>query len=287
VYRIVKREEYSPVTFMWEIEAPDVAQAVEPGHFVIVKHTDEGERIPLTVADFDRKRGTVTLVIQAVGKSTRMFQKLKQGESIDSFVGPLGIASHLEKKEGKIVCVGGGLGVAPVFPQLRKLKELGNHTISIVGFRTKELIFWKEKFEKYSDVLHIATDDGSYGTKGFVTTVLKDVLEKNADVSEVIAIGPLVMMKACVDMTKPRGIKTMVSLNPIMVDGTGMCGCCRVTIGGKMKFACVHGPDFNGLEVDFDELLKRHSRFLPFEQESLKRWESSCQCECGGKEVAR
>ncbi len=278
MYRIVKREEYSPVTFMWEIDAPDVARAAQPGHFVIVKHTDEGERIPLTVADFDREKGTVTLVIQAVGKSTRMYQKLKEGDSIDSFVGPLGIATHLEKQPGKVVCVGGGLGVAPVFPQLRRLKELGNHTISIIGFRNKDLIFWKEKFERYSDELLIATDDGSYGTKGFVTMVLKDVLEKHADVSEVVAIGPLVMMKACVDLTKPRGIKTMVSLNPVMVDGTGMCGCCRVTVGGKMKFACVHGPDFNGLEVDFDELLRRQNRFAPFEQESLKRWENACRC---------
>ena len=276
VYRIAKREEYSPVTFMWEIEAPDVAQAVQPGHFVIVKHGAQGERIPLTVADFDREKGTVTLVIQAVGKSTKMFQLLKEGEYIENFVGPLGIASHLEKKEGKIVCVGGGLGVAPVFPQLRKLKELGNHTVSIVGFRNKELIFWKDKFEKYSDELLIATDDGSYGTKGFVTTVLEKVINENDDIAEVIAIGPLVMMKACVEMTRPKNIKTMVSLNPVMVDGTGMCGCCRVSVGGKMRFACVDGPDFDGHAVDFDELLKRQCRFETEEKECLNSWDGTC-----------
>jgi len=276
VYRIVRREEYSPVTFMWEIEAPDVAQAVQPGHFVIVKHGTQGERIPLTVADFDREKGTVTLVIQAVGKSTKMFQLLKEGEYIENFVGPLGIASHLEKKEGKIVCVGGGLGVAPVFPQLRKLMELGNHTVSIVGFRNKELIFWKDKFEKYSDELLIATDDGSYGTKGFVTTVLEKVINENDDIAEVIAIGPLVMMKACVEMTRPKNIKTMVSLNPVMVDGTGMCGCCRVSVGGKMRFACVDGPDFDGHAVDFDELLKRQCRFETEEKECLNSWDGTC-----------
>ncbi len=278
MYKILRREEYSPVTFMWEIEAPDVALAAQPGHFVIVKHTENGERIPLTVADFDRKKGTITLVIQAVGKSTQMYQKLKVGDHIDNFVGPLGIESHLEKKEGKVVCVGGGLGVAPVFPQLRKLKELGNHTISIVGFRNKELIFWKEKFQDYSDELLIATDDGSFGTKGFVTTVLDKVLAENDDVREVIAIGPLIMMKACCELTRPKKIKTMVSLNPIMVDGTGMCGCCRVTVGDKMRFACVDGPDFDGHKTDFDELLMRHNRFQPYEKESLEKWDGTCGC---------
>jgi NAD(P)H-flavin reductase len=251
----------------------------------MVKHSDQGERIPLTVADFDREKGTITLVIQAIGKSTQMYQKLKEGDYLDNFVGPLGIESHLGKKDGKVVCIGGGLGVAPVFPQLRKLKEEGNHTISIIGFRSKELIFWQDKFEEYSDELLIATDDGTYGTKGFVTTVLEKVLAENDDIAEVIAIGPLVMMKACCEMTRPKGIKTMVSLNPIMVDGTGMCGCCRVTIDGKMKFACVDGPDFDGHAADFDELLNRHSRFAAFEKESLDKWDGTCAC--GSKETAK
>jgi len=281
VYKILKREEYSPFTYMWEIEAPDVARAAQPGHFVMVKHTEEGERIPLTVADFDREKGTITLVIQAVGKSTRMYQQLKEGDYIDSFAGPMGVESPLSKQEGKVVCVGGGLGVAPVFPQLRKLKEEGNHTISIIGFRNKDLIFWKDKFETYSDELLIATDDGSYGTKGFVTTVLEKVLAENDDIAEVIAIGPLVMMKACSELTRPLGIRTMVSLNPVMVDGTGMCGGCRVTVGGEMKFACVDGPDFDGHATDFDELMTRHNRFTPFEKESLERWEERCRIRDG------
>ncbi len=285
MYKILKREEYSPTTYMWEVEAPDVAKAAQPGHFVMVKHSERGERIPLTVADFDREKGTVTLVIQAIGKSTQMYQKLKEGDYIDNFVGPLGIESHLGKKEGKVVCIGGGLGVAPVFPQLRKLKEEGNHTISIVGFRSKDLIFWQDKFEKYSDELLIATDDGSYGTKGFVTTVLEKVLAENDDIAEVIAIGPLVMMKACCEMTRPKGIKTMVSLNPIMVDGTGMCGCCRVTIDGRMKFACVDGPDFDGHATDFDELLTRHNRFGTLEKESLDKWDGTCAC--GSRKTAK
>ncbi|MCP4196836.1 MAG: sulfide/dihydroorotate dehydrogenase-like FAD/NAD-binding protein [Proteobacteria bacterium] len=285
MYKILKREEYSPTTYMWEVEAPDVAKSAQPGHFVMVKHSEQGERIPLTVADFDREKGTITLVIQAVGKSTQMYQKLKEGDYLDNFVGPLGIESHLGKKEGKVVCIGGGLGVAPVFPQLRKLKEEGNHTISIVGFRSKDLILWQDKFEKYSDELLIATDDGSYGTKGFVTTVLEKVLAENDDIAEVIAIGPLVMMKACCEMTRPKGIKTMVSLNPIMVDGTGMCGCCRVTIDGKMKFACVDGPDFDGHATDFDELLARHNRFARFEKESIDKWDGTCAC--GAREAAK
>jgi len=262
---------------MWEIEAPDVARAAQPGHFVMVKHTEAGERIPLTVADFDRDKGTITLVIQAVGKSTRMFQELKEGDSIDSFAGPLGLASPLGKVDGKVVCIGGGLGVAPVYPQLRKLKEAGNYTISIIGFRNKDLIFWKDKFEEYSDELRIATDDGSFGTKGFVTTVLEQVIAENDDIAEVIAIGPLIMMKACCDVTRPHGIKTMVSLNPVMVDGTGMCGGCRVSVGGEMKFACVDGPDFDGHTTDFDELMKRHNRFAPYEKEALDSWEESCK----------
>ncbi len=281
MYRILKREEYSPVTFMWEVEAPDVARAAQPGHFVMVKHTEAGERIPLTVADFDREKGTITLVIQAVGKSTRMYQELKEGDYIDSFAGPLGIASPLGKVEGKVVCVGGGLGVAPVYPQLRKLKEAGNQTISIVGFRSKDLIFWKEKFADYSDEQLIATDDGSYGTKGFVTTVLEQVIAENDDIAEVIAIGPLVMMKACCEVTRPHGIKTMVSLNPVMVDGTGMCGGCRVTVGDEMKFACVDGPDFDGHATDFDELISRHSRFAAYEKEALDRFEEKCRLRGG------
>jgi glutamate synthase (NADPH) small chain len=275
-YRIIKKEVYSPVTYMWEVEAPDVARAAQPGHFLIVRMNEEGERIPLTVADFDRQRGTVTAVIQAVGKSTREMMQLNQGDSILDLIGPLGEASHIEKRS-KVILVGGGLGVAPVYPQLRAYKERGSTTLSIIGFRTKSLVFWEERFRAYSDELHVATDDGSYGHKGFVSQVLQILLEKHRDTEEVVTIGPLPMMKACCDVTRPFGVRTMVSLNSIMVDGTGMCGSCRVTVGGKLKFACVDGPDFDGHQVDFDELLRRQRRFQREEQESLKRYDEECR----------
>ncbi len=275
-YRIVKKEVYSPVTYMWEVEAPDVAQAAQPGHFLMVRMNEPGERIPLTVADFDRRRGTVTVVIQAVGKSTREMMQLAEGDSILDFIGPLGEASHIQKRS-KIILVGGGLGVAPVYPQLRAYKELGSTTLSIIGFRTRELVFWEAKFRAQSDELHIATDDGSYGHKGFVSQVLQMVLEQHRDTQEVVAIGPLPMMKACCEVTRPFGVRTMVSLNSIMVDGTGMCGSCRVTVGGRLKFACVDGPDFDGHQVDFEELMRRQRRFLREEQESLMRYEEECR----------
>ncbi len=275
-YRIVKKEVYSPVTYMWEVEAPDVALAAQPGHFLMVRMSEEGERIPLTVADFDRQRGTVTVVIQAVGKSTREMMQLDQGDSILDFIGPLGEASHIQRRS-KVILVGGGLGVAPVYPQLRAYKDLGSTTLSIIGFRTKDLVFWEEKFRAYSDEVHIATDDGSYGHKGFVSQVLQILLEEHRDTEEVVAIGPLPMMKACCDVTRPFGVRTMVSLNSIMVDGTGMCGSCRVTVGGKLRFACVDGPDFDGHQVDFEELMLRQRRFQREERESLQRYDEDCR----------
>ncbi len=275
-YRIVRKEVYSPVTYLWEVEAPDVARAAQPGHFLMVRINEEGERIPLTVADFDRQRGTVTVVIQAVGKSTREMMALAEGDSILDFIGPLGEASHIQKRS-KVILVGGGLGVAPVYPQLRAYKELGSTTLSIIGFRTKALVFWEEKFLAQSDELHIATDDGSYGHKGFVSQVLQMLLERHRDTEEVLAIGPLPMMRVCCDVSHPFGVRTMVSLNSIMVDGTGMCGSCRVTVGGKLKFACVDGPDFDGHQVDFDELMRRQRRFQREEQESLQQYEEECR----------
>jgi len=275
-YPIVKKEVYSAVTFMWEVEAPDVARAAQPGHFLMVRTDEAGERIPLTVADFDRQRGTVTVVIQAVGKSTREMMELAEGDSILDFIGPLGEASHIQKRS-KVILVGGGLGVAPVYPQLRAYKDLGSTTLSIIGFRTKGLVFWEDRFRAYSDELHIATDDGSTGHKGFVSQVLHLLLEQHRDTDEVVAIGPLPMMKACCDVTRPFGVRTMVSLNSIMVDGTGMCGSCRVTVGGKLKFACVDGPDFDGHQVDFEELMRRQRRFQREEQDSLQRYEEACR----------
>jgi NAD(P)H-flavin reductase len=270
-FKILKREQFSPVTYLWELAAPDIARAALPGHFVIIRHGQGGERIPLTIADFDRERGTITLVIQAVGKTTIALMELKEGEELDDLVGPLGKGRKIEKV-GKVVCVGGGLGVAPVFPQLRGYKQQGAQTISIVGFRNKDLMFWTDKFAAQSDELLVTTDDGSHGIKGFVTTALEQVLEREKDVDEVLAIGPAVMMKACAELTRPRGIHTVVSLNPIMVDGTGMCGGCRVSVGGKMVFACVDGPEFDGHKVDFDELLLRARRFEREEKESLEQY---------------
>jgi glutamate synthase (NADPH/NADH) small chain len=273
VYPIVRREQFGPTTFLLEVCAPDVATACEPGHFVMVRIDETGERIPLTVADFDRTAGTVTIVVQAVGKTTFQMMELSEGDTLLDFIGPLGIASKLERR-GTVVLVGGGLGVAPIFPQLRRHKELGSPTISIVGFRDGEQIFWLDRFAAFSDELHITTDDGSFGTKGFVTAVLEPVLAEHSFVDEVIAIGPLPMMKACAELTRPYGIRTMVSLNSIMVDGTGMCGSCRVSVGGAMRFACVDGPDFDGHAVDFDELALRMHRFEFEERECLTRFET-------------
>jgi glutamate synthase (NADPH) small chain len=260
MYPIVRRESFSDTTFLWEVHAPDIAQSAQPGHFVMLRLCEGGERIPLTVADYDRERGTITMVVQTLGKTTHeMRDDFKQGDKFLDFVGPLGLPQHIDKV-GHVVLVGGGLGVAPVFPQLRAFKEVGNRTTAIMGFRTKDLVFWEDRFRDFADDLIICTDDGSYGKQGLVTAALQEVAERdNPDL--VIAIGPLPMMHACVEATRPFGVKTMVSLNTIMVDGTGMCGSCRVTVGSEVKFACVDGPDFDGHKVDFKELYARQRRF--------------------------
>jgi homotetrameric NADPH-dependent glutamate synthase len=233
---------------------------------------ERGERIPLTVADFNVRQGTVTVVIQAVGKTTFEMMSLHEGDTILDFIGPLGLPSHIRKLEGAVVLVGGGLGVAPVYPQLREYKQQGNHTISIIGFRNRDLVFWEDQFREQSDELIVCTDDGSYGRKGFVTHALAEVLASRKDIAEVVAIGPIPMMKACCETTRPFGVPTVVSLNSIMVDGTGMCGSCRVTVGGKMKFACVDGADFDGHLVSFDELALRQKRFEREEKAALDRF---------------
>ena len=278
MYQISKREVFSENAFLWEVMAPDVAAAAQPGHFVMLRLNDNGERIPLTVADFDRERGTITVVVQALGKTTReMRDDYQQGDSFDDFVGPLGLPQHIEKI-GHVVLVGGGLGVAPIFPQLRAFKQAGNRTTCIVGFRSKELVFWADKLAEFSDELIICTDDGSAGRAGFVTAALKDLLDtQRPDV--VVAIGPMPMMHACADTTRPYGVKTMVSLNTIMVDGTGMCGSCRVTVGGEVKFACVDGPDFDGHKVDFKELHARQRRFKKQETQANEDAAHICSLE--------
>lgn len=275
MYKIVTREDFSDITYLLEVEHPMLAQAAQPGQFVIVRHNEQAERIPLTIADFDRQKGTITMVIQAVGKTTRqMQQSCVVGSNLAGVVGPMGVPSHIGDAK-KIVCVGGGLGVAPIFPQLRFYKERGAYVIGIVGFRNKDLIFWEDKFSQHCDEFIICTDDGSRGVRGFVTSALNTTLEKHSDIDEVVAIGPPVMMKLCAETTRPRKVKTTVSLNPIMVDGTGMCGGCRVTVGGKVKFGCVDGPDFDGHQVDFDELMIRLGRFSDDEKMALEKW-SEC-----------
>ncbi len=278
MYPILRRESFSDTTFLWEVLAPDVARAAEPGHFVMLRLHEGGERIPLTVADFDRDKGTITMVIQALGKTTReMRDGYKAGDHVIDFVGPLGMPQHVAKV-GHVVLVGGGLGVAPVYPQLRAFKEAGNRVTGIIGFRNKDLVFWEQQFASYCDNLIVCTDDGSYGKPGFVTSALHEVLQ--ADPPDlVVAIGPLPMMNACVETTRPSGIKTMVSLNAIMVDGTGMCGSCRVTVGPEIKFACVDGPDFDGHQVDFKELLLRQKRFKGEEEAANTDYAHVCNVE--------
>jgi len=278
MYTIVRRQVFSDTTFLWEVQAPDVAGSAEPGHFVMVRLHEGGERIPLTVADFDRDKGTITMVIQSLGKTTvEMRDHYKEGDSFSDFVGPLGLPQHVSKV-GHVVLVGGGLGVAPVYPQLRAFKGAGNRTTGIIGFRSKDLVFWEDRFNAFCDSLIVCTDDGSYGTPGFVTAALKDVLDREKP-DLVVAIGPLPMMSACVETTRPYGIRTMVSLNAIMVDGTGMCGSCRVTVGGEVKFACVEGPDFDGHQVDFKELMLRQRRFKGEESRASEDYAHVCNVE--------
>lgn len=272
MFLITRRKQFGPTTFLWEVQAPDVARAARPGHFVMARIDELGERIPLTVADFNVRQGTVTVVIQAVGKTTLEMMALREGDTILDFIGPLGLPSHIRKLDGTVVLVGGGLGVAPIYPQLREYKRQGNRTVSIIGFRNRDVVFWEDQFREHSDDLIVTTDDGSYGRKGFVTHALAEVLATEKDIREVVAIGPIPMMKACSETTRPFGVPTIVSLNSIMVDGTGMCGSCRVTVGGKMKFACVDGADFDGHLVNFDELSLRQKRFEREEKAALDRF---------------
>jgi NAD(P)H-flavin reductase len=276
-FKILARENFSNVTYSLVIHHPLMARAARPGQFVIVMSHESGERIPLTIADFDRANGTVTLVVQAIGKSTKEMQQLCQvGTTLYGLVGPMGVPSPLAGMR-KVVCVGGGLGVAPIFPQARGFKENGAYVIGILGFRTKNLVFWADKFKACCDELILCTDDGSAGMKGFVSDGIKSAIAGHRDIDEVIAIGPPIMMKACAEVTRPHAIKTIVSLNPIMVDGTGMCGGCRVKIGDQVKFACVDGPDFDGHKVDFNDLMMRLKRYAQEEKAALNRWSEHCR----------
>ena len=264
MYRIVKKEALKPTVILYEIEAPMVAKKAEPGQFIILRVDENGERIPITIHDYDREKGTVTIIVQTVGATTEKLSHKQQGECLHDFVGPLGKPTETEGKK-KVCVVGGGVGCAIALPIAQALHEQGTKVTGIVGFRNKDLVILEDEFRACCDEFIIMTDDGSYGEKGVVTAPLEQRIVGGANFDEVITIGPLIMMKFVVKTTKPHNVKTVVSMNPIMVDGTGMCGGCRLTVGGQTKFACVDGPDFDGFEVDFDEAMHRGTMYKPFE----------------------
>lgn len=268
LFPIVRKKVLNPSVTLMDIQAPAVARKAEPGQFIILRVNDEGERIPLTIADFDREKGTITIIYQIVGKTTSVLNEMNEGDAILDFVGPLGTPSHLEGYK-HVAVIGGGLGTAIAYPQAKKLKALGATVDIIVGFRNKDLILLEDALKAASDRLFVMTDDGSNGNKGFVSDALKAQIDSGVEYDLVIAIGPLIMMKVIANLTRPYGIKTLVSMNPVMVDGTGMCGGCRLTVGGKTVFACVDGPDFDGHEVDFDEAMRRAQMYKPDEKRSF------------------
>lgn len=265
MYKIANKRALNPTVTLMEIEAPLIAKKAEPGQFVILRVDDKGERIPLTVADFDRDKGTVTIIFQIVGATTEKLNHLNTGDFIQDFVGPLGVPSHTQGLK-KVAVVGGGVGCAIAYPIAKKLHLQGAEVHSIVGFRNRELVILEDEFRSVSHKLVLCTDDGSYGEKGLVTTALKGLIDSGEGYDQVIAIGPLIMMKFVVELTRQYDISTVVSMNPIMIDGTGMCGGCRLTVGGETKFACVDGPDFDGFKVDFDEAMARASMYRDFER---------------------
>lgn len=272
MYKILKKEILNPTVTLMEIEAPNVARKAEPGQFIILRVDEFGERIPLTVADYDRNNGTVSIIFQIVGATTMKLNEKNEGEYISDFAGPFGTPSHVDGLK-KVAVVGGGVGCAIAYPVAKKLHEMGCEVHSIVGFRNKDLVILEEQFKNASDKLFIMTDDGSYGEKGLVTNALENLILNGENYDEVIAIGPIVMMKFVCLLTKKYNLKTIVSLNPIMIDGTGMCGGCRVIVDGQTKFACVDGPEFDGHLVDFDSLMKRNSIYRDFES---KKREEHC-----------
>lgn len=272
MFRILKKKELNPTVTLMEINAPFVAKKAEPGQFIILRVDDDGERIPLTIADFDREKGSVSIIFQIVGATTEKLNHKNEGEYISDFVGPLGVATHTDGLK-KVAVVGGGVGCAIAYPIAKKLHEHGCEVHAITGFRNKDLVILEDEFTSASSKLVMMTDDGSHGTKGLVTDALKELIEAGNSYDEVIVIGPLVMMKFVCLLTKQYGIKTVVSMNPIMIDGTGMCGGCRLTVGGETKFACVDGPDFDGHLVDFDEAMDRSTMYRDFER---KAHEETC-----------
>ena len=284
MYKIVKKEKLAEDIDRFYLKAPLIARKVKAGQFVVIRINEDGERIPLTIAGYNRSNGIISIVSMRVGKTTSLLSSLRKGDNILDVVGPLGNASEIENF-GRVICVGGGAGVAPIFPIARELKKTGNYVISIIGARSKDLLILKEEMEDTSDELYICSDDGSIGYHGFVSDFLKEYLEKNLtgnadkkkDIARVIAIGPALMMSAVADVTRPFNIKTIVSLNSIMVDGTGMCGACRVEVGGKTKFVCVNGPEFDGHQVNFELLLSRQKIYCDQEKECMDIYEHKCR----------
>jgi ferredoxin--NADP+ reductase len=281
VHRILMKQQLAPSVQLFEVEAPLIARKAKPGQFVILRVNEEGERIPLTIADFNRDKGSITLIFQEVGASTIELGLLNEGEFLLDLVGPLGKATHIEKF-GTVVCVGGGIGIAPVYPIARGLKEACNEVISIIGARSKDILIYEEEMAAVSDELIITTDDGSKGIKALVTQPLKELLDSDKKISLVVAIGPVIMMKFVAETTRPYGVPTVVSLNPIMVDGTGMCGGCRVSVGHENKFACVDGPEFDAHKVDFESLMARQRMYKPHEKQHSEHFagkkEGGCKC---------
>lgn len=272
MYRIVKKEALKPTVTLYEIEAPMVAKKAEPGQFIILRVDENGERIPITIHDYDREKGTVTIIVQTIGATTEKLRHKAEGEYIQDFVGPLGRPTETEGKK-KVCVVGGGVGCAIAYPVLKKFHDCGAEVHAVVGFKNKDLVILEDKFRAASSVLKLMTDDGSYGEKGLVTDALKELIDAGNQYDEIFAIGPAMMMKFVSKTTEPYGIPTTVSMSPIMVDGTGMCGGCRLTVGGETKFACVDGPDFDGHKVDWDESLKRGKMYFDWERH---KYEETC-----------
>lgn len=265
MYKIVRKEALKPTVILYEIEAPMVAKKAQPGQFIILRVDENGERIPITIHDYDREKGTVTIIVQTIGATTEKLSHKSEGEYIQDFVGPLGRPTETEGKK-KVCVVGGGVGCAIAYPVLKKFHDCGAEVHAVVGFKNKDLVILEDKFREASSVMKLMTDDGSCGEKGLVTDALKQLIEEGNQYDEVFAIGPAIMMKFVSMTTKPYGVKTTVSMSPIMVDGTGMCGGCRLTVGGETKFACVDGPDFDGHLVDWDESLKRGKMYFDWER---------------------
>ncbi|MEQ2445144.1 sulfide/dihydroorotate dehydrogenase-like FAD/NAD-binding protein [Pseudoflavonifractor sp. CLA-AP-H29] len=280
---MVRKEVLNPSVTLLEVDAPKIARKALPGQFIILRIDDDGERIPLTIGDYDREKGTITIIFQKVGLTTMLLGDLNVGDEIKDFVGPLGVPTHVDEGVKRVCVVGGGVGCAIAYPQAKYLHQAGYEVDVIAGFRSKDIVILEEEFKAACTNFYLTTDDGTYGEKGFVTDKLKALIEAGNQYDLVIAIGPVPMMKFVCKTTEPFGIKTLVSLNPIMVDGTGMCGGCRVTVGGKVKFACVDGPDFDGHQVDFDELMNRNTIYR--EQEAAAKEQHECRLEHLGRKL--